>query len=161
MLGLTEAQKIAIYNWLHTETGANVIFAGQRNNRPNKDLVVVNVTAPPKTDAMGPDKQRDGSIYVKNKFHKSFTLSIAVLARKDSGCIVGLVEDSVFKKSVKDTLAAAGLYCRHCLGSTNTTGELIDRLEYMSTIDFRFGVTSNFIEERDIIEDVEIEYDNS
>ena len=161
MFGLTENQLDAIYDWLNTETGLEVIFVGQSNVRPSKPFIVVNVPSPPKADALRPDKLRDGSTDVIVKFHKSFTLSIAAVSDSDAGIVVCSVEESVFKKDIKNMLNEVGLYCRHCLGSTNTNKELVNRFEYISTIDFRFGVTSTFVEKRDIIESVEIEYDNT
>lgn len=160
MFGLTATQLNALYNWIHGETGINTVFFGQSNNRLKKPLAVINITAPPKSNDLLPDKIRDGSTTVKTKFHKSMTVSIMVKDNVDAAQYTGIIEDSTDKAAVKTALKAAGLYCRYCLMSDTATFKLGDKYEYEAIIEFRFGATAEFDEDRYIIETVEIDYED-
>ena len=66
---------------------------------------------------------------------------------------------SLYKKAVKSALNAVGLHYRYSHPIVDVSKPLSSRTEYESSIDFKFGCSSEFTEERTIIETIEISYD--
>jgi hypothetical protein len=157
--GFTEAQKEAIYDWLHEALSINVVFANQNIEQEAKPLAIVGVVFPRTHANMRPDKKRDGTTTNILKFHETCTLSIMIKDNKDALVYANIIERSLHTNNVKTMLKAVGLFFRYTEPIVHNSVELSDKLESTAIIDVRFGLASEITEERDIIEEVETIYE--
>lgn len=158
MFSFSEAQRNVIYDWLHELLDINIVFSGQSFQQESKPLAIIGVVTPRSHANLRPDTQRDGTTTNILKFHENCTLSIMIKDNKDALIYANNIERSLHTKHVRKLLKSVGLFFMYTHPIIATNKELSDKNEYTSIIDIRFGLSSTVEEERDIIEEVEISY---
>lgn len=165
--GLSTAQLDKLHDVIHNITGYPVIFAGQNSARPDGDdgmpakpYVVIDFPAPVQNETRAPYQDNVDEHERTYVYYKRFLLAVIVVSnRGDSIDVINKVADSFCIKSVYESLKSVGLYYRTTLGSNFEYSSLSDKLEDAANCIFHFGLVSTLEEAREIVVDVEFDFD--